>query len=136
MRPSSQYLGPPVSSISNTKHSTIKPGGWIEFQEQHFHTHCDDGTMPENYILNEWWDFVGKGLAVFGRDLDAVLKMGQHLRDAGFVNVEERTVKIPIGHWPKNKKLRMAGLYCRASIEDGLEGLSLGPLTRGKSLSL
>jgi len=87
--------------------------------------------MPEPYKLNEWWEHVGKGLAVFGRDLKAVLKIEQQLRDAGFVNVEERVIKVPMGPWAKNKKLKTAGLYCRAAIEDGLEGLSLGPMSRG-----
>jgi hypothetical protein len=88
--------------------------------------------MPENYLLNEWWEHLGKGLAVFGRDLTAVLKTAQQLTDAGFINVEERVVKLPIGPWAKDKKLRTVGLYAQASIEDGLEGLSLGPLARGK----
>jgi hypothetical protein len=91
--------------------------------------------MPENHLLNEWWENVGKGLAVFGRDLSAVLKTAQHLKDAVFVNIEERVVKIPIGPWAKDKKLRTIGLYCRASIEDGLEGLSLGPMARGMLFS-
>lgn len=90
--------------------------------------------MHEPYPLNEWWEHVAKGLAVFGRDLAAVLKTPQLLKDAGFVNIEERVVKLPIGPWAKDKKLRTAGLYLRASIEDGLDGLSLGPLVRGKSI--
>jgi hypothetical protein len=88
--------------------------------------------MPEHYLLNEWWENVSKGLAVFGRDLMAVLKTEQHLRDAGFVNIEEKVVKVPIGQWPKDRKLKMVGIYARASIGDGLEGLSLGPMARGK----
>jgi hypothetical protein len=96
------------------------------------HAFCDDGTMPDDHLLNEWWENVGKGLAVFGRDLEAVLKTAQHLRDAGFVDIEERVVKVPIGPWAKAKKLRTVGLYSRATIEDGLEGLSLGPMARGK----
>jgi hypothetical protein len=88
--------------------------------------------MPEPYLLNEWWENVSKGLAVFGRDLMAVLKTEQHLRDVGFVNIEEKVVKIPIGQWPKDRKLKTVGIYARASIGDGLEGLSLGPMVRGK----
>jgi hypothetical protein len=87
--------------------------------------------MPEHYMLNEWWENLRKALAEFGRDLQAMLKMEQLLRDAGFVNIEERVVKIPIGPWAKDKKLKTAGMYCRAMVEDGLEGLSLGPMSRG-----
>lgn len=104
----------------------------MEFQEQQFQAFCDDGTMPENYLLNEWWRYVAEGLAVFGKDIAAVLKVSQLMQDAGFINVEEREIKIPLGLWPKDKKLKTVGLYCRTSIEDGLEGLSLGPFVRGK----
>jgi len=90
--------------------------------------------MPESSKLNEWWEHVGKGLAAFGRDLKAVLRMEHQLRDSGFINVEEKVIKVPIGPWAKNRKLKTAGLYCRATFEDGLEGLSLGPMSRGMSL--
>jgi hypothetical protein len=89
--------------------------------------------MPENYLLNEWWSYVAQGLAVFGKDLAVVLKIKELLSDAGFVNIEERMIKAPIGTWAKDKKLKTVGLYQRTSINDGLEGLSLGPFVRGGS---
>ncbi|KAN0092228.1 S-adenosyl-L-methionine-dependent methyltransferase [Hyaloscypha variabilis] len=120
-----------LPKVLSEAYRSIKPGGWIEFQEQQYHAFCDDDTMPEHHMLNEWWENLRKALAEFGRDLQAVLKMEQLLRDAGFVNIEERVVKIPIGPWAKDKKLKTAGMYCRAMVEDGLEGLSLGPMSRG-----
>jgi hypothetical protein len=60
-----------------------------------------------------------------------ILRARQQLTDAGFVNVETRIVKIPIGPWAKDKTLRTVGQYCRFSLEDGLEALSLGVMTRG-----
>lgn len=85
-------------------------------------------------MVNEWWRFVAQGLAVFGKDIDALLKTKELLKDAGFVNIEERVVKLPMGPWPKDKNLRMVGLYCRSTIVDGLEAVSLGPFVRGKCL--
>lgn len=111
---------------------SLKPGAYIEFQEQQFEAFCDDSTMPGNYLLNEWWRYVARGLEAFGKDIGAVLKMRESLREAGFVNVEERIIKCPIGTWPKDRKLKTVGLYWRTSIEDGLEGLSLGPFVRGE----
>ncbi|KAE9379673.1 S-adenosyl-L-methionine-dependent methyltransferase [Stipitochalara longipes BDJ] len=110
---------------------TIKPGGWVEFQDQHFHAFCDDGTMPNDFMINDWWKNVGKAMEQFRLEIHAVLKTAQRLKDAGFINVGERITKIPIGTWPKDRKLRTVGLYARVSLIDGLEGLSLGPRTRG-----
>ena len=53
------------------------------------------------------------------------------MREAGFVNVTERTLHIPIGTWPKNKVLKTVGLYWRTILMDGIQAIALGPLTRG-----
>lgn len=88
--------------------------------------------MPEDYLVNQWWRYLAQGIAVFGKDLAAMLKLKEQLSDAGFINIEERIIKTPIGTWPKDKKLKTVGLYWRTSIDDGLEGLSLGPYVRGE----
>lgn len=63
--------------------------------------------------------------------MDRVLKLGEALREAGFVDVEERSFKVPIGPWAKNKTLRLIGVYLKTVLLGGLQGISLGPLTRG-----
>jgi hypothetical protein len=113
------------------QYSSIKPGGWFEFQEMHHEARCDDNSMPSDYPLQEWLSYVAEGLAVLGPDLLGAVKNAQYLKDAGFINVQEKILKIPIGTWPKNKTLQMIGLYGRCVIYDGLEGNSLGPFTRG-----
>jgi len=97
----------------------------------HHKAHCDDGTMPDDYLVQKWLGFVAQGLAVLGKDLLGAVKHSQYLKDAGFVNIQERVFKIPLGLWPKNKTLQTVGLYGRQMIYDGLEGNSLGPFTRG-----
>ena len=81
--------------------------------------------------MEKFLQFVKEGLAVFGVDLLAVTANAQRLRDAGFVNVEEKVFKIPLGIWPKNKTMKLIGLYLRTVIYDGLQGLSLGPFIKG-----
>jgi hypothetical protein len=92
---------------------------------------CEDETMKEDYVVAKFLNLVKEGLAVFGVDLLGMAKNAQHLKDAGFVNVEEKIFKIPLGTWPKNKTLKTIGLYLRSVIYDGLQGVSLGPFTRG-----
>ena len=50
---------------------------------------------------------------------------------AGFVNVTTRIFHAPIGVWPKNKVLKLVGLYWRTVLIDGLQPIALGPMTRG-----
>jgi SAM-dependent methyltransferase len=109
----------------------LKPGGWMELQDFYFTTCCDDGTMPENYGLTKLLTLTKEGMKVMGVDLEGVLKKPDEMREAGFVDVQVKQIKMPIGKWPKNPLLKKVGLYLLAVILDGLEGISLGPLCRG-----
>lgn len=120
-----------VNMITDTASSTLRPGGWIELQELKFVPECEDETMKEDYVVAKFLNLVKEGLAAFGVDLLGMAKNAQYLKDAGFVNVEEKIFKIPLGTWPKNKTLKTIGLYLRSVIYDGLQGVSLGPFTRG-----
>lgn len=93
--------------------------------------YCDDGTMREDNSVSEWLAFVAEGLAVLGVDLLTVHKNKQRLIDAGFVNVEERIYKLPLGVWPRDQKMKMVGLYNRSNFLDGLQGISVKPLGHG-----
>jgi hypothetical protein len=62
-------------------------------------------------------------MAALGSELNGVTKLMPDITAAGFVNLEEINLKCPIGIWPRNKTLKMAGLYWRTAIMDGLNGL-------------
>ena len=51
--------------------------------------------------------------------------------EAGYTNVSTRIFYVPIGPWPKNKVLKMVGLYWRTILLDGAQPIALGPMTRG-----
>lgn len=50
--------------------------------------------------------------------------------DAGFVDVEEHILKLPVGPWPKNKRLKNIGLFEMVNMDEGLEGLTIMLFTR------
>ena len=47
------------------------------------------------------------------------------LEKAGFVDCKVLEFKLPIGPWPKQKRLRDAGLLQLSAMLEGIEGLSL-----------
>lgn len=76
-------------------------------------------------------DFVGllaQGLAAIGTDIDAVSRLEDQLRDAGFINVSIRRFKAPIGRWPTDANYQFCGEILRECIHDGLVGLARKPL--------
>lgn len=109
----------------------LKPGGWAEIQDPIYFANCDDDTMKDDYAVAKFFKVVREGLLVSGVDLAGAKKNASLLREAGFINVEEKVFKVPIGLWPKNKTMKLIGLYMRSVIYDGLQAISLGPLTRG-----
>ncbi|KAH9204290.1 S-adenosyl-L-methionine-dependent methyltransferase [Leptodontidium sp. 2 PMI_412] len=109
----------------------LKPGGWMETQEIHHRSSCHDGSMPLDHPVAQYWGLVSDGLASLGVNSDATLLLADMMRDAGFINVTTRIFHVPIGRWPKNKVLKMAGLYWRAILLDGAQPIALGPLTSG-----
>jgi hypothetical protein len=109
----------------------LKPGGWFELQEIHHYPQCHDGSMPADHLVAQYWGLVITALANLGVNFNATLLLADMMRDAGFTNVTTRIFHVPIGVWPRNKVLKMVGLYWRTILIDGLQPIAVGPFTRG-----
>ncbi|KAI9740853.1 MAG: hypothetical protein M1818_004458 [Claussenomyces sp. TS43310] len=111
----------------------LKPGGWVEFQDMVHLAHCDDGSLDEERYCHmlKWLALLDEGLQRFGVHLNGCCQHEQRMINAGFINVEQRIFKVPIGQWPKNRTLKLIGLYLRTVLIEGLQGISLGAFTRG-----
>ncbi|KAI8710775.1 hypothetical protein NCS52_01537300 [Fusarium sp. LHS14.1] len=55
--------------------------------------------------------------------------MVESAKKAGFIHVTGRKIKVPIGTWPKDKRLKQRGAWNRQFQLQGLEGFSLRGLT-------
>ncbi|KAH8893673.1 S-adenosyl-L-methionine-dependent methyltransferase [Thozetella sp. PMI_491] len=117
--------------LMSQAYNALKPGGWIELQELRFVIMSDDGTLRDDSQLVKFIKGVKDGLATFGVDLLGMQKNAENAKAAGFDKVQEEAFKIPIGIWPRNTKMKTIGLYNRSMIYDGLQGISMGPFTRG-----
>lgn len=53
------------------------------------------------------------------------------MREAGFVDVEQRMFMWPINAWPKDPYMKQLGRWNQLNCTDGLEGFCLALLTRG-----
>src|SRR5690554_5860120 len=92
-----------------TKYSHLKPGAWFELGEFGSEMFSDDNSIPADWPPRKAWDLTKSGLTKFGRVSPTSEWMEQLLRDAGFVDVEIKTFKQPLGAWPKQKDLKQAG---------------------------
>lgn len=90
----------------------------------------DDGTIKPGSPLETWAEVFEKMSAAIGKTFFACEEACQALQDAGgFVNIHERRLKLPIGTWPKDKRLKTWGMWNRQFLLQGLEGFSIRGLT-------
>jgi hypothetical protein len=90
----------------------------------------DDGTLPEDSYIASWGPtFIGCAKCT-GRPIDVQLTMKEKIEKAGFVDVQEKLYKIPVGSWPKDKVLKDAGRVNMEHWKSGLEGWAMWLLTK------
>ncbi|KAH0537106.1 hypothetical protein FGG08_006067 [Glutinoglossum americanum] len=108
----------------------LKPGGHAEFQEILVFPESDDGTLPQQSTLRQYFRYVNEAFEKLSIDLRAPSNLSKMFRDAGFEDVHEKVYKIPLGTWPKNPVLKKVGLFQRTNFLEGLSAISLAPYTR------
>ena len=54
----------------------------------------------------------------------------QQMLEAGFVDVEVKVFKTPIGQWPQDKKMREIGAFQLVAMLEGIGGLTMALWTR------
>lgn len=107
---------------------TLEPGGWLETIEMDVTPVSDDGTLPQPSLLAEYFTVLTRAAADQGVDIAVAPKMRGYLERAGFVNVVEKTLKLPLGTWAIDKRLKNTGLFNREQFLEGIEGIIGGYL--------
>jgi len=109
----------------------VNPGGWVEFMDWDYTPRLADGSIEvrDNYV-KKWHHIMMNGCEV---KTGASASPGPLLKDlmtnAGFEDIKETVFKVPVGAWPRDKKLKEVGRFYRSSLEDGLDAISLRILT-------
>ncbi|RDW81933.1 hypothetical protein BP6252_03045 [Coleophoma cylindrospora] len=108
----------------------LKPGGWVEFQD--FDTTCrsQDDSIPDNYHVAEMLSLLRGACDKIERRLDPGPHLEGWVRDAGFENITHKVIPLPLGLWPKDKKMKEIGAYMMFQYTEGVEAFILSPFTR------
>lgn len=78
----------------------------MEFQDfdMRFYT-ASGGEFKPGCPLDLWTIEVIEGLKTLGMEPEPGPKLEGWVREAGFINVHHQVLPIPVGVWPKDKKL-------------------------------
>lgn len=115
---------------------SLKPGGWMEMQEHECWLNSDDDTIKKAPWCRDWIQNVDDASSRIGKRLNVAHLHRQWMVDAGFVDVTEDMYKIPIGPWPKDKKLKEIGRVQRVQMIEAIPTFSLAYYTRVLGYSL
>ena len=109
----------------------LKPGGWIQLASTIPGARSDDDTIPPNSGYVECGRLYFEMAEKMGAPLDAPRSWAQQMRDAGFTDVEDVVFKLPMGSWPRSKRLRTVGKLEQIMIlEGGFEAYMLRGYTQ------
>ena len=90
----------------------------------------DDGSLEEGSNLAYYSKLMCEASAIYNRPVPYHHEYFAMFEKAGFVDVKQVLLKSPTNPWPKDKKLKEVGRYQMLAHIEGLEGVSLGLLSR------
>lgn len=82
-----------------------KPGGWSEWLDWDIGFRCDDDSAPPDSALRRAGELALEACDKIGRTGKPGPYLAQWLTEAGYQNVHHLVYKLPLGTWPKEKKL-------------------------------
>lgn len=72
----------------------LKPGGWCEMQEYDAWIFSDDDSYERAPWTREWVEKLDEASTMFGKTINVARKHKQWMIDAGFEDVEEKTIRV------------------------------------------
>ncbi|KAL7628840.1 hypothetical protein AAE478_000355 [Parahypoxylon ruwenzoriense] len=105
-------------------YAALKPGGWIESFEVEADYRSDDNTLKPDSAMYMWRDLFTEGGKKLGRPFTILSDDTQRkgIEAAGFVDITVKDMKVPMGGWPANRKLKEIGQWAQYTLEQDLEG--------------
>lgn len=111
-------------------YDNLRPGGWFELQDYETVVLSDDDTVNQAVALREWADLLNSASEKFGKPMLDCMKHRERMIDAGFVDVQHEVYKVPMGTWPKDRRLKELGRYQLYQMLEAVEPFTLALFTR------
>lgn len=86
----------------------------------------DDSIGPDNKVM-EMMGYLNMACEKVGRPLRVTASLRRWVEEAGFRVVQEQAFKMPMGTWPKDRRLKEIGALCAINIVEGFEAFTAVP---------
>ncbi|KAG6034859.1 hypothetical protein E4U41_006351 [Claviceps citrina] len=110
-------------------YTTLKPGGWVEFQEMSscYSTADDAAPLAKDHPAHPFLQLsqaMTEACSKTGRLLDPTGHLRQWASEAGFASVKQLTHKAPVGSWPKDQRGSEVGTMMALNYVEGVEAMT------------
>ena len=107
-----------------------KPGAYVEFQDWDTWLYSQDDTLPPDSALNKFHQMTCAGRHAQGFNMKPGPDLMKNLKDAGFVDLQVKKIRLPLGAWPRDKRIKEIGIINLLQMEQAIEAICLGVLTQ------
>ncbi|KEF56988.1 uncharacterized protein A1O9_07178 [Exophiala aquamarina CBS 119918] len=108
----------------------MSSGGWIEQLEVEIAAMADDETNDLYSYIQSLARYSQEMSRAAGRDFQISTGMKKMIEEAGFVDVQEQKLKLPLGPWSTDPKMKEVGKFFERYYKSGLQGWLLHICTR------
>jgi hypothetical protein len=91
---------------------------------------CDDFTLPAESMLSKWYGWLADATLRVSRPIAYEHRTRQLLQAAGFIDIQETVIRVPYNTWPNDPHQKDVGRWYNLGLTEGLEALTVAPLTR------
>ncbi|KAH8906835.1 sam dependent methyltransferase [Coniochaeta sp. PMI_546] len=115
-----------VQAVLKRCYDHLSTGGWMEMQEAWPPCRTDEplGAPEHKSKVIEWTKLRFEAAARLGIDQDIAGRLPEFLSEAGFVDVQLRDHKWPIGPWMEEEKMKDIGEINLELLQHSMMGLS------------
>lgn len=134
-KPPDSWLHLREIQLINTLHSHLQPGGYIELQEYSTEVCSPDPNISprgSGSTIAHWADLFNEASSLSGRPPGSVVtrNIKRELLAAGFVDVRQEVLMLPLGMWHPRREMKELGGYALLNMLDGVEGFTLRLFTK------
>ena len=90
--------------LIRTCYDNLNPGGIAEFQDGDFLIYSEDGSYKDTWY-ERWNADFNKAAEMGGRTLRPGALLKEWFEAAGFDDIHNEKLRMPVGMWPKDRKM-------------------------------
>lgn len=115
----------------------LTPNGWAEFHDFAFELVGENEaaeTLLRGSAVEELFRYAIAGGVAKGKDFESGRKLKGWMIEAGFVDIMQQQIFLPLNSWPLDQKDNLLGKWWSLDLLKGLDGLTKVIATAGMPL--